>query len=154
VCQLSRRFIEDSPFVKCIEESWALNTERGRQGWGSLAAAGLAVGGTHAIRKAARRQFYLQYGGMGERWASPERADMGAEKNVWVVHLWTLCQKPFIPFQERELGVNRLPPSMRMGKKRPSVMRYHMKVGTQAPSGERGWTNEQVALASESQWLK
>jgi len=34
---------------------------------------------------------------MGGRQASRARMDVGVEKTLFVVHLWTLCQKLFMP---------------------------------------------------------
>ena len=34
---------------------------------------------------------------MGGRHASRDRIEVGVEKRLFVVHLWTLCQKPFMP---------------------------------------------------------
>ena len=45
VCQSSGRYQEDSPLVRCLEESRALKEEREGKEVGSLAAAGLWVGG-------------------------------------------------------------------------------------------------------------
>jgi len=33
---------------------------------------------------------------MGGRQAYRERMEVGVEKKLFVVHLWTLCQKPFM----------------------------------------------------------
>ena len=54
------RYTEDSPLVRCREESCALKIEREGKVGGSRAAAGLCVGGAQAIRRAASRLRYLQ----------------------------------------------------------------------------------------------
>jgi len=48
------------PFVRCLDESWALKEEREGKDGGSLAAAGLAHGGAQAILSSDRRLLYLQ----------------------------------------------------------------------------------------------
>jgi len=54
------RYTEERPFVRCLDESWALKEEReGNDCW-SLAEAGLAFGGAYGIPMAARRLLYLQ----------------------------------------------------------------------------------------------
>ena len=52
--------MEESPTVRCLDESWALNEEREGKDSGSLAEAGLAYGEAHAILSAAKRLLYLQ----------------------------------------------------------------------------------------------
>ena len=47
---------------------------------------------------------------MGGRQASPDRMEVGGTKKALVVHLWTQCQKLFMPRREPELGVNRSAP--------------------------------------------
>jgi len=49
-----------SPFVRCLDESWALKRERKGKDGGNLAEAGLAVGGAQAILRADSRLLYLQ----------------------------------------------------------------------------------------------
>jgi len=66
------------------------------EGLGSLAEAGLLVGGAQAILRAASRHLYLQYETMGGRLASLDSIDVGVEQKLFVVHLWTLCQKLFM----------------------------------------------------------
>jgi len=48
------------PQVRCRDESWALKAEREGNDAGRLAAAGLLVGGTQAILRAASRLLYVQ----------------------------------------------------------------------------------------------
>jgi len=60
VRQLSGRLTEEGPIVRCLEASWALKEEREGKDCGSLAEAGLALGGAQAILRAARRLLYLQ----------------------------------------------------------------------------------------------
>jgi len=74
----------DGPCVRCLEKSWALNTKTQGKEWGSLAAAGLPVGGgAHAILNAASRILYLQYWATGGRQATLERIDVGVERKRW-----------------------------------------------------------------------
>ena len=60
VRQLRGSYIEERPFVRCQDESWALKEEREGKDSGRLAEAGLAYGGAHAILRAAKRLLYLQ----------------------------------------------------------------------------------------------
>jgi len=60
VCQLSGRYTEERPTVRCLEASWALKEERDGKDLGSLAEAQLPFGGAQAILRAARRLLYLQ----------------------------------------------------------------------------------------------
>jgi len=59
--------MEESPTIRCLDESCALNEERGGKNYGSLAKAGLAYGGAQATRGAASRLLYLQYETTGGR---------------------------------------------------------------------------------------
>jgi len=93
------RYREERPFVSCLDESWALKEERKRNDEGSLAAAGLAYGGAQATLRAANRLRYLQYETIGGRQASRARMEVGVEKKLFVVHLWTRCQKLFMPLR-------------------------------------------------------
>ena len=73
------RYTEDSPLVKCREESWALKTEReGKKREGGLLP-GCGWGGAQAIRSAASLPRYLQYAAMGCRQASRVRIEVGVE---------------------------------------------------------------------------
>jgi len=45
VGQSRGRYTDERSFVSCLEESWALKTEREEKEWRSLAVAGLAEGG-------------------------------------------------------------------------------------------------------------
>jgi len=47
---------------------------------------------------------------MGGRHASRDMMEVGVEKKLFVVHLWTLCQKLFMPLSDDELGVRRSAP--------------------------------------------
>jgi len=60
VRQSRGRYTEERPFVRCLDESWALKDEREGNDGGSLAAAGLAYGGAQATLRAASRLRYLQ----------------------------------------------------------------------------------------------
>ena len=59
-CQSRGRYTEGRPLVSCLEESWALKTEREGKEEERRAAAGFWVGGAQAIRKAASLLRYLQ----------------------------------------------------------------------------------------------
>jgi len=54
------RYPEESPFVRSLDESWALEEERQGKDCGSLAEAGLAYGGAQATLRAAKRLVYRQ----------------------------------------------------------------------------------------------
>jgi len=71
----------------------ALKEDREGKDCGSRAEAGLAYGGEQATLRAARRLLYLPWETIGWRQASRARMEMGVEKKLFVVHLWTLCQK-------------------------------------------------------------
>jgi len=71
----------------------ALKEDREGKDSGSRAEAGLAYGGEQATLRAARRRLYLQGETIGGRQASRARIEGGVEKKLFVVHLWTLCQK-------------------------------------------------------------
>jgi len=47
---------------------------------------------------------------MGGRQASRDRMEVGVEKTLFVVHLWTLCQKLFLPLHAAWFGVRRSAP--------------------------------------------
>jgi len=47
---------------------------------------------------------------MRGRHASRDRMEVGVEKKVFVVHLWTLCQKLVIPLSAAVFGVRRCAP--------------------------------------------
>jgi len=94
--------MEESPTVRCLDESWALNEEREGKDCGSLAEAGLAYGGAQATLRAARRLRYLQYETTGGRQASRESIEVGVEKKLFVVQQWTRCQKLFMPLSAEE----------------------------------------------------
>ena len=83
--------------MRCLDESWALKEEREGNDGGSLAAAGFAYGGAQATLRAASRLRYLQYETIGGRQASRARMEVGVESKLVFVHLWTLCQKLFMP---------------------------------------------------------
>ena len=85
------------PIVRCLVESWALKEEREGKDGGSLAEAGLALREAHETPRGARGLLYLLLEAMGPRQASWERMEVGVEKKLFMVHLWTLCQKPFMP---------------------------------------------------------
>jgi len=105
--QLRERYTEESHFVRCLDESLALTTEREWKEGGSQAVAELAVRGTQAILRAARRLLYLQNRIIGARHALRERKEVGVEKKAFVVHLWTLWQMLFILLSVWEFGVRR-----------------------------------------------
>jgi len=46
---------------------------------------------------------------IGRSQASSARIEMGVEKRLFVVHLWTLCQKLFMPLSKVYDGVRRSP---------------------------------------------
>ena len=117
------RYTEERPFVRCLDESWALNDEREGKDGGSLAAAGFAYGGAQATLRAASRLRYLQYGTIGGRQASRNRMEVGVEKKLFVVHLWTRCQKLFMPLSAVYDEMRRSAPYVSMGQRRPVAMR-------------------------------
>jgi len=123
VRQSRGRYTEDRPSVRCLDESWALNDEREGEEGGSLAAAEFAYGGAQAPLRAASRLRYLQYETIGGRPASQDRMEVGVEKKFFVVHLWTLCQKLFMPLSAVYFGVRRWAPYVSMGQRRPVAMR-------------------------------
>ena len=77
---------------------------------GSLAEAGLLVGGEQAILRAASRLLYLQWETMGGRHASQDRMEVGVEKKLFLFYLWTLCQKLFMPLSAKEFRFRRSAP--------------------------------------------
>jgi len=123
VRQSRGRYTEERPFVRCLDESWALNDEREGKDGGSLAAAGFAYRGAQATLRAASRLRYLQYETIGGRQASRDRMEVGVEKRLFVVHLWTLCQKLFMPLSAVYDGMRRSAPYVSRGQRRPVAMR-------------------------------
>jgi len=109
--------------VRCLDESWALKEERQGNDGGSLAAAGFAYGGAQATLRAASRLRYLQSETIGGRQPSRARMEVGVEKKLFVVHLWTLCQKLFMPLSAVYVGVRRSVPYVSIGHRRPVAMR-------------------------------
>jgi len=83
--------------VRCQEASWARKEEREGKDCGDMAVAGLVLGGAQATVRAARRLLYQQYETRVGRQASRDWMEVGVEKKLFVVHLWTLCQKLFMP---------------------------------------------------------
>jgi len=59
---------------------------------------------------------------MGGRHASRDRMELGVEKRLFVVHLWTLRQELFIPLSAEEFGVRRSAPGVSIGRRRPLAM--------------------------------
>jgi len=60
VCQLRGRYTEERPVVRCLEAFSARKEEREGKDYGSLAEAGLALGGAQATLRAARPLLYMQ----------------------------------------------------------------------------------------------
>jgi len=156
VFQLRGRWTEESPTVRCLDESWALNEEREGKECGSLPEAGLAYGGAQATLRAARRLLYLHYETTGGRQASRESMEVGVEKKLFVVHRcqWTLCQKLSMLLSAEEFGVRRSAPYVSMGRRRPLAMWWHRKGLTPAPGEDRRLTKEKIAWAKDSLCLK
>jgi len=123
VRQSRGRYTEERPLVRCLVESWALKEEREGNDGGSLAAAGFVYGGAQATLRAASRLRYLQDETIGGRQASRARMEVAVEKKLFVVHLWTLRQKLFMPLSAVSVGVRRSAPYLSMGQRRPVVMR-------------------------------
>ena len=97
---------------------------------------------------------YLQYEIMGGRHASRDRMVVGVDKKLFVVQLWTLCQKLFMPLSAEEFGVRRSAPYVSIGRRRPLAMRWHRKGLIPAPGEDRTLTKEKTAWARESLCLK
>jgi len=140
----------ESPIVRCLDESWALNEEREGKDCGSLAEAGLVYGGAQATLRAARHLLYLQYETTGGRQVSQESIEVGIEKKLLVVHRWTLCQKRSMLWRAEEFGVRRSAPYVSMGRRRPLPMRWHRDGLTPAPGEDRRLTTEKIAWAKDS----
>ena len=88
------------------------------------------------------------------RQASRAKMEVEVEKKLFVVHLWTLCQKLFMPLSAVYVGVRRSAPYVSMGQRRPVVMRWRRKGRTPAPGEERRLMKEKTAGARESLCLK
>ena len=73
---------------------------------------------------------------------------------MFVVHLWTLCQKLFMPLGAVYVGVRRSAPYVSIGQRRPVAMRWHRKGHTPAPGEERRLMKQKMAWARESLCLK
>jgi len=82
---------------------------------------------------------------IGGRKASRARMEVRVEKKLFVVHLWTLCQKPFMPLSEVYDRVRRSALYVSMGRRRPVAIRWHRKGRTPAPGEERRLTKEKIA---------
>jgi len=91
---------------------------------------------------------------IGGRQASQARMEVGLENKLFGVHLWTLCQKLFMPLSVVYLGVRRLASYVSIGRRRPLAMRWHRKGRTPAPGEERGLMKEKMAWARYSLCLK
>jgi len=72
------------------------------------------------------------------------------EKKLFVVHLWTLGQKLFMPLSAVYVGVRSSAPYVSMGQRRLVAMRWHRKGRTPAPVEDRRLTKEKMAWARES----
>ena len=75
------------------------------------------------------------------------------EKKLFVVQLWTLCQKRFMPLSAVYVGVRRSAPYVSIGHSRPVAIRWHRKGSPPAPGEERRLT-EKMAWARKSLCLK
>jgi len=111
-------------------------------------------GGAQATLRAARRVLYLQYEMTGGRQASRESLEVGVEKNLFVVHRWTLCHKLFMPLRAEEFGVRRSAPYVSIGRRRLLAMRWHRKGLTPAPGEDKRLTKEKIAWAKDNLCLK
>jgi len=80
--------------------------------------------------------------------------EVGVEKKLFVVHLWTLCQKLFMLLSAEGFGVRRSAPYVSMGRRRPVAMRWHRKGLTPAPGEDRRLTKEEMVWATCSLCLK
>jgi len=76
------------------------------------------------------------------------------EKKLFVVHLWTLCQKQFMPLSAVYVGVRRSAPYVSMGQRRPLAMRWNKQGRTPALGEERPLTKVKIARARDSLCLK
>jgi len=90
---------------------------------GALPRLGWRIGGAQATLRAASRLRYLQYDTIGGRQASQARMEVGVDSHLFVVHLWTRCQKLFIPLSAMYVGLRRSAPYVSMGQRRPVAMR-------------------------------
>jgi len=73
---------------------------------------------------------------------------------LFVVHLWTLCQKLFMPLSAEEFRVRRSAPYVSMGRRRPLAVQWQRKGPTPAPGENRRLTKENMAWARDSLSLK
>ena len=107
VSQSRGRYTGVGPFVRCLDELWALKAEKEGQDGGRLAEDGLTFGGVQATLMAARGPLYQQWEMMGGRQASQERMEVAVKKRLFVAQLWTLSQKLFMPHSAEEFLVRR-----------------------------------------------
>jgi len=91
---------------------------------------------------------------IGGRQPLRARMEVGVEKKLFVVHLWTLCQKLSMPLSTVYVGVRRSAPYVSMGQRRPVATRCHRNGGTPAPGEERRLTKEKMAWARDSLCMK
>jgi len=80
--------------------------------------------------------------------------EVGVEKNLFVVHCWTLCQKLSMLLSVERFGVRRSAPYVSMGRRRPLAMRWQRKGLTPAPGEDRRLKKEKIAWAKDSLCLK
>jgi len=140
--------------MRCLDESWPLKEEREGKDSGSLTEAGLVFGGTQATLRAARRLLYLQYDMIGGRQAWRDRIEVVVEKKLFVVHLWTLCQKLLMPQRVEEFGVRRSARYLSMGRRRQLPIRWQRKGLTPVAEEVRSLMKEKMPWASDSLCLK
>jgi hypothetical protein len=81
------------PLVRDLQESGVRQVMREGKSAGSLAAAGLTVGGEQTTLRAARRRRCLAITETGGRQLSMLRTGRGVERKQLVTHLWTEAQK-------------------------------------------------------------
>ena len=126
------RQMEERPFVRCLDESWALKEEReGKDRW-SLAEAGLALGGRQATRRVARQVLYLEHDTIGVRQAWRDRMEVRVGQILFAVHLWTLCHKLFMPRGAEGFGVRTSALYVSIVRRRPLAMLWKRKGLTHA----------------------
>jgi len=76
------------------------------------------------------------------------------EKTVCVVHLWTRCQKRFMPLSAALFWVWRSALYVSLWRRRPLAIRWQRKALTPAPRKERHLTKQKIPWARDSLCLK
>ena len=117
---------------------------------GSLAAAGLAVGGAQTIRSAAMRLLCLAMHCTGGSELSAERIGRGVERKQLVTHRWTVRQNTSMCLSGLPEGAKRSAPYSIIGAMREVANLWHRWGEKPDPGGDRRLIEAKAPLARAS----